>query len=58
MNLKYQDQNSQQTLKEALDEYKEANKEILNYDNQRESEFFFIPHDVCHVLFGCNTGRI
>ena len=38
MNLKYQEQISEQTLREALDEYKEANSEILNYDNRQESE--------------------
>jgi len=54
--LEYQNQHSRQTLKQALEEYREVNKEILSYDNQRESEFFFIPHDVCHVIFGCDTN--
>lgn len=54
--LQYQNPHSTQTLREALEEYRSYNKEILNYKNEDESNFFFVSHDVCHVLFGCNTN--
>ena len=54
--LHYQDSDSNQTLREALEEYRSNNSEVLNDSSTKESEFFFIPHDVCHVLFGCSTS--
>ena len=54
--LKYQNPLSEQTLEEGLEEYRKGNESILNYKNTEDSKFFFIPHDVCHVIFGCNTS--
>jgi len=54
--LKYQNQLSEQTLEQGLVEYWKVNDCILNYKNTEESKFFFIPHDVCHVIFGCSTS--
>jgi ubiquinone biosynthesis protein Coq4 len=55
--LRYQDQDSRQTLREALAEYYDANVGIVTRpsDLPEESKALFRSHDICHVIFGLNT---
>ena len=55
--FKYQQQNSSQTLQEALDEYYSSFQELITEKNAdpRVAELFQI-HDVTHVVFGCDTS--
>ncbi len=54
--LRYQEQESRQTLAEGLTEYRAANPGL---DSARDPEGpgaeFFRCHDTAHVLFGCST---
>ncbi|NNE99747.1 MAG: hypothetical protein HKN25_12070 [Pyrinomonadaceae bacterium] len=54
--LQYQFQNSKQTLGVALEEYKNHNERILDSGSEKESDFFFKPHDACHIIFGCSNN--
>ena len=51
----YQAQDSQQTLREALEEYRRVNAAVLDEPGE-EAAAFFQSHDVCHVIFGCDTS--
>jgi ubiquinone biosynthesis protein Coq4 len=56
MAIKFLQQNSKQTLREALDEYYQINPELYNPNQMDQlSSKKFIAHDVAHVLFGCDT---
>jgi hypothetical protein len=56
--LRYQQQDSQQTLTDALDEYYAANDGIIvrPADLAPESAELFRSHDMCHVIFGLDTS--
>jgi hypothetical protein len=56
--LRYQEQDSRQTLREGLDEYYAANVGIVTRpdDLPPESVALFRSHDMCHVIFGLNTS--
>jgi hypothetical protein len=56
--LRYQDQDSSQTLREGLAEYYEANPGIVTRpsDLPADSIALFRAHDLCHVIFGLNTS--
>jgi len=57
MNLDYQRQDSTLTLKQALDEYYQANPELLDVNKfKNETGEFFRCHDRIHVIFGCDTS--
>ena len=56
--LRYQEQNSPQTLAEGLDEYYAANLGIVTRPNDLppESKALFVGHDTGHVIFGLTTS--
>jgi hypothetical protein len=55
--LRYQQQESEQTLAEGLEEYYAANagKVVRPLDLPPESFGLFRSHDMCHVIFGLDT---
>ncbi len=59
---RYQDQDSTQTLREALAEYHAANPNLFDSEQLAKDESlgelgrFFAAHDACHVLFGLDTS--
>lgn len=55
--LHYQDQDSAQTLAEALAEYYAGNAGVVSRPDTLpdESKVLFRNHDVCHVIFGLDT---
>ncbi|HXQ17584.1 MAG TPA: hypothetical protein VN814_23450 [Caulobacteraceae bacterium] len=55
--LRYQQQDSPQTLADGLEEYYAANvgKVVRPRDLPPESAALFRSHDMCHVVFGLNT---
>jgi hypothetical protein len=55
--LRYQRQDSSQTLADGLEEYYAANlgKVVRPRDLPPESIALFRSHDICHVVFGLNT---
>jgi hypothetical protein len=55
--LKYQQQDSLQTLNEGLEEYYAANAGIVIRPRNLppESYALFHRHDICHVIFGLST---
>jgi hypothetical protein len=55
--LRYQRQDSTQTLADGLEEYYAANagKVVRPRDLPPESVALFRSHDICHVVFGLNT---
>jgi hypothetical protein len=55
--LRYQQQDSAQTLADGLEEYYAANvgKVVRPRDLPPESVDLFRSHDMCHVVFGLNT---
>jgi hypothetical protein len=55
--LRYQQQDSPQTLAAGLEEYYAANvgKVVRPRDLPPESVALFRSHDMCHVVFGLNT---
>lgn len=56
--LQYRDQDSRQTLAEALAEYYAANEGIIARpaDLPPDSAALFKSHDMCHVIFGLSTS--
>lgn len=54
--MRFQVQNSIQTLRQGLEEHRAANRGVFNYDNKEENELFFYPHDAVHVVFGLTTA--
>ncbi|HSV04410.1 MAG TPA: hypothetical protein VLI41_14540 [Phenylobacterium sp.] len=56
--LRYQAQDSAQTLAEALDEYYAANLDRVTRpaDLPADSAALFRSHDICHVIFGLDTS--
>ncbi len=53
--FRYQEQNSTQTLREALQEYHSGGDLYRAEVMTPESRRFFEAHDACHVVFGCAT---
>lgn len=59
---RYQDQDTPQTLREGLAEYRAANPALFDPETlQQQGELgdlgrFFAGHDACHVLFGLSTS--
>ena len=52
--LKYQHQNSSQTLIEGLEEYYDSNpREVREFANKIP---FLVNHDITHVVFGLGTS--
>jgi hypothetical protein len=58
--LRYQVQDSCQTLAEGLAEYYAANEGIITrpIDLPPESTGLFLCHDMCHVIFGLDTTLV
>ena len=55
--LKYQKQNSSQTLAEGLTEYFDAHKaQFTTRIMTKEAITFFERHDAVHVVFGCDIS--
>lgn len=53
----YQRQDSTLTLREGLQEYYSYMPDLLPTETMRpEAQRLFIPHDVAHVVFGCDTS--
>ncbi|HUO88549.1 MAG TPA: hypothetical protein VMU08_05195 [Rhizomicrobium sp.] len=54
---RYQEQDSQQTLAEGLEEYYRVNQGVVSRPATLapESAALFRSHDVCHVIFGLDT---
>jgi len=54
---RYARQESEQTLREGLEEYYSLNPDLLNPENMSEdAAILFRRHDVTHVIFGCDTS--
>src|SRR6185437_9024969 len=54
---KYQEQDSNLTLREALKEYHDANPHLFDSTkSSAETNRFFQCHDRIHVVFGCDTS--
>lgn len=50
------EQNCNVTLRQALDEYYAQNPDFHNPDQfENGSKNILFPHDVCHIIFGCDT---
>lgn len=58
--LHYREQDSRQTLAEALSEYYAANEGIIARpaDLPPDSAALFKSHDMCHVIFGLDTSFV
>ena len=55
----YQDQNSQLTLREGLDDYYQAHPAIQRPERlDAASADLFRAHDTCHVIFGLDTTLV
>ncbi|MBE9030109.1 hypothetical protein IQ266_10250 [filamentous cyanobacterium LEGE 11480] len=55
--IRYQEQNSTQTLQEALDEYHALNPNLLKPDEMSANGAeLFSNHDLIHVVFGLDTS--
>lgn len=56
--LKYMDPTSTMTLREGLEEYYTTIENLITEENASSPEIgeLFHFHDVCHVLFGCDTS--
>ncbi|MEM7726551.1 MAG: hypothetical protein AAF208_09280 [Cyanobacteria bacterium P01_A01_bin.45] len=55
--FQYQQQNSSQTLEEALEEYYSSFQELITEKNSKPKVAkLFRFHDVAHVIFGCDTS--
>lgn len=55
--LRYQEQDSEQTLAEGLEEYYANMPNLFSVEEMRpEAKELFVPHDVAHVIFGCDTS--
>src|SRR5262245_48643825 len=53
----YAKQDSDQSLREALEEYYGRNPNLLDPDALSvDAKTLFRPHDVTHVVFGCDTS--
>ena len=53
----FQDQDSEQTLDEGLDEYRAINAGLLDARSlSPEAASFFRCHDAVHVVYGCGTS--
>ena len=57
MRLRYQRQDSKQTLAEGLAEYNEAFAGLISLRySTPDGERFFRSHDIVHVVFGCDIS--
>lgn len=55
--LRYQQQDSTQTLAEGMEEYYAQMKNLLSLDHMTsEARALFTRHDTAHVVFGCDTS--
>ncbi|MGB1277971.1 MAG: hypothetical protein ACPG77_19650, partial [Nannocystaceae bacterium] len=55
--LAYMEQGCEMTLREGLDEYYTQIEGLITEDNaDSEVAALFHHHDICHVLFGCDTS--
>ncbi|MBN4061741.1 hypothetical protein JYU20_00910 [Bacteroidales bacterium AH-315-I05] len=53
---KYKYQNASITLKEGLEEYQSMHSGLLQEEEMKgDAAEFFHSHDICHVVFGCDT---
>ena len=52
---RYQEQNSQQTLQQGLDEFYSINPKLRELSEPDEKKGLFFQHDITHVVFGLNT---
>mgnify|MGYP006141641107 FL=1 len=53
--LKYQEQNSELTLLQGLEEFYSINPQLRKLSEQDGKEGLFFQHDVTHIIFGLNT---
>lgn len=54
----YQQQNSLQTLREAMEEYFSINPGLHKLKPGEPGAELFLPHDACHIIFGLGTSII
>tara|TARA_B100000029_G_scaffold4166_1_gene4878 strand:- start:455 stop:937 length:483 start_codon:yes stop_codon:yes gene_type:complete len=52
---RYQEQNSEQTLQEGLDEFYSINSKFRELSETGEKKGLFFQHDITHIVFGLNT---
>ena len=53
--LRYQEQNSELTLKEGLEEFYSINPHFKVLSEPDEIKGLFFQHDITHVVFGLNS---
>ena len=53
--LKYQEQNSELTLLQGLEEFYSINPQFRKLSEQDGKEGLFFQHDITHIVFGLNT---
>ena len=53
--LKYQEQNSEFTLLQGLEEFYSINPQFRKLSEQDGKEGLFFQHDITHIVFGLNT---
>ena len=55
--LSYQEQNSTMSLQTGLEEYRSSCTGLLDeHEISPQATIFFHAHDLCHVIFGCDTS--
>jgi ubiquinone biosynthesis protein Coq4 len=59
MSDNYLDQNCDITLQQALDKYYAQNPDFYQPNQlDDDSRRVFFAHDVCHIIFGCDTSLV
>ena len=53
--LKYQEQNSELTLEEGLEEFYSTNPKFRELSEPEGKKGLFFTHDITHIIFGLNT---
>ncbi|TPV94101.1 MAG: hypothetical protein B7733_17030 [Myxococcales bacterium FL481] len=54
----YQRQDTPQTLAQGMEEYFALNPGLTKVSPDEPEAELFLPHDACHVFFGCGTSLI
>ena len=52
--LKYQEQNSELTLQQGLDEFYSINTHFKELSEPEGRQGLFFQHDITHIIFGCH----
>jgi ubiquinone biosynthesis protein Coq4 len=60
MPFEFMNQKCQLTLQEALDKYYQSNPDFFQPKESANdySKKIFLAHDVCHLVFGCDTSML